>query len=358
MSEISQLSELVSSWERIKNSGLPVFIYGMGDGCLKLMREFDKYGIAVSGIFASDEFVRGHSFWGHLVHKLSEVENALGCGNFIIAMAFAAGYDSLIRQIDEIAQRNILIVPDTDVIGVGAFTKKTLSDNIESIEKVYSLLADDKSRQVYVNVLKYKITGDISFLRECCTPPDEAYANIIRPAEDEIYVDLGAYNGDTIRELLSHTGGRYEKIYALEPDKRNFRKLSEYAESMKNIELYNAAAWLREDTLNFNAAGGRQGKLSSKGVETAALSVDGILQGGRATYIKYDVEGAEREALEGTEKTIEKYAPKLCVALYHRAEDIFELPVRICEMCPKYKLYVRHYPYYPAWETNLFAVCE
>lgn len=358
MSEISKLLELTSSWERMQNTKLPVFIYGMGDGCLKLMREFKKYGIPVAGIFASDEFVRGHSFEGHLVHKLSEVEDALGCGNFIIALAFAAGYESLIKQIDSIAKRNIVIVPDTDVVGVGAFTKQTLAENLESIEKVYSLLRDDKSKQVYIDVLKYKITGDISFLRECCTPPEEAYNNILRPCENEIYVDLGAYNGDTIRELLSFTGGRYEKIYALEPDKRNFRKLSEYTQNMKDIELYNAAAWNREDTLYFNAAGGRQGKLSSKGVKTAALSVDGVLQGERATYIKYDVEGAEAQALEGTKETIIKWSPKLCVALYHRAEDIFSLPLAVANICPEYKLYVRHFPYYPAWETNLFAVCE
>ncbi len=358
MSEISEILELTSSWERMQKTDLPVFIYGMGDGCLKLMREFKKYGIPVAGIFASDEFVRGHSFEGHLVHKLSEVEDALGCGNFIIALAFAAGYESLIKQIDSIAQRNIIIVPDTDVVGVGAFTKQTLEENLESIEKVYSLLADDKSKQVYVDVLKYKITGDISYLRECCTPPKEAYNNILRPRENEIYVDLGAYNGDTIRELLSFTDGRYKKIYALEPDKRNFRKLSEYAENMRDVVLYNAAAWSDDDTLYFNAAGGRQGKLSSKGVETAALSVDGILQGGQATYIKYDVEGAEAQALEGTKETIKKWSPKLCVALYHRAEDIFSLPLAVAQMCPEYKLYVRHFPYYPAWETNLFAVCE
>ena len=358
MSEISEILELTSSWERMQNTDLPVFIYGMGDGCLKLMREFKKYGIPVAGIFASDEFVRGHSFEGHLVHKLSEVEDALGCGNFVIALAFAAGYESLIKQIDSIAQRNIVIVPDTDVVGVGAFTKQMIAENLESIEKVYSLLADDKSKQVYVDVLKYKITGDISYLRECCTPPKEAYNNILRPCVNEIYVDLGAYNGDTIRELLTFTSGRYEKIYALEPDKRNFRKLSEYAENMRDVVLYNAAAWSGEDTLYFNAAGGRQGKLSSKGVETAALSVDGILQGGQATYIKYDVEGAEAQALEGTKETIKKWSPKLCVALYHRAEDIFSLPLAVAQMCPEYKLYVRHFPYYPAWETNLFAVCE
>lgn len=358
MSEISELLKLSSSWEYLQSTELPIFIYGMGDGCLKLMREFEKYNIPVAGIFASDEYVRGHSFCGHLVHKLSDIEEKLGCGNFVIALAFAAGYESLINRIDEIAGRNILLAPDTDAIGVGAFTKAMLRDNIEKIEKVYGMLADDRSRQVYLDVLSYKITGDISYLQRCCTQPVEAYRHILKPDKNEIYVDLGAYSGDTVRELLSFTDGFYEKIYALEPNKRNFRKLSEYAEGMENCYIYNAAAWRDEDTLIFNTGGGRQSQVSQKGIEVRAISVDKLLDGNRATYIKYDVEGSERQAIEGSRYTISAFAPKLCVALYHKAEDIFELPLMVNDINPGYRFYIRHYPYYPAWETNLFAVCE
>lgn len=358
MSDISELLNLRSSWEYLQGTDLPIFIYGMGDGCLKLMREFEKYNIPVAGIFASDEYVRGHSFCGHLVHKLSEIEESLGCGNFVIALAFAAGYESLIKQIDEIANRNILFAPDTDAIGVGAFTKTLLRDNIEKIEKVYDLMTDDISRQVYLDVLSYKITGDISYLRRCCTHPMEAYCNILKPTRDEIYIDLGAYNGDTIRELLSFTAGCYKKIYAVEPNKRNHRKLTEYANDMKNCYVYNAAAWSGEDTLIFNTGGGRQSQVSQKGIEVKGISVDALLDGAQATYIKYDVEGSELQAIEGSRYTISAFSPKLCVALYHRAEDIFELPLMIHAMNPGYRFYVRHYPYYPAWETNLFAVCE
>ncbi len=354
--EISKLKELKPSWDYLKETKLPIFIYGMGDGCLKLLREFGKYKIPIAGIFASDEFVRGHSFEGHLVHKLSEIEEALGCGNFVIALAFAAGYDSLIRRIDEIDNRNILLAPDTDAIGVGAFTMDMLCDNINKIESVYNSLADEMSKQAYYNVLAFKITGELHYLRTCTTTPDEAFENILKPTENEIYVDLGAYTGDTIAELLSYTNGKYERIYALEPNARNFRKLKANTENMDNCIIENAAAWNGEDILIFNPGGGRQSQVSKKGIETKATSVDILLKGEKATYIKYDVEGAEGQAIEGTTQTIKKYKPKLCVALYHRAADVFELPLQILDICPEYKLYVRHYPYYPAWETNLFCV--
>lgn len=358
MKSVEELMLLESSWEYLKETKLPIFIYGMGDGCLKLIREFDSYRIPLAGIFASDEFVRGHSFEGHLVHKLSEIEDTLGCGNFVIALAFAAGYQSLIDKIDDIESRNILLAPDTDVIGVGAFTKELLEENFDKIQLVYDRLADEYSKQVYINVLSFKITGRLDYLRKCTSLPDEAYNNILRLGHCETYVDLGAYTGDTIAEFLSYTNGRYQDIYALEPNKRNFKKLTENTKELHNCHIVNAAAWDKSEILVFNAGGGRQSQVSKKGVDTQAISVDELLAGNKATYIKYDVEGAEGKAIDGAKNTIEKYKPKLCVALYHRAVDMFELPLQILSVNPDYKLYIRHYPYYPAWETNLFAVCE
>ena len=71
-----------------------------------------------------------------------------------------------------------------------------------------------------------------------------------------------------------------------------------------------------------------------------------------------DVEGAEREAIWGASRTISRFGPMLMISLYHRNEDIFELPILISRLNPKYKLYIRHQLYIPAWETNLYAVCE
>ena len=74
-------------------------------------------------------------------------------------------------------------------------------------------------------------------------------------------------------------------------------------------------------------------------------ALDSVLSGRPCTYLKMDVEGAEREAIAGAEKTIRQYAPKLNIAAYHRSEDFFQLPLLIHALQPSYRLYLRHHPY-------------
>lgn len=348
---------LESCWEKLEKTDNPIFIYGMGDGCLKLMRELDRRKIPIAGIFASDEFVRGHYFEGHLVHKLSEIEKSSKENgyDFIILLAFAAGYKELIEKIDELEKRHCLIMPDTAVIGGEPFLKEHLTERFDDIKEVYSMLCGNTSRQTFKSILKYKITGELKYLRECTTEPDEAFDNIIKLGSDEVYVDLGAFNGDTALDFAKRTNYDYKEIYAFEPNKRNFKKLSRTAESLDNIAIFNSAAWSSDTTLIFNTGGGRQSQVSQKGIETNARSVDSVLNGKKATYIKYDVEGAEKEAIKGSEQTIKIYSPKLCVAVYHRLFDMIDIPLQIKSINPNYKFYLRHYPYYPAWETNLFC---
>ena len=91
-------------------------------------------------------------------------------------------------------------------------------------------------------------------------------------------------------------------------------------------------------------------------MEVAALSLDGVLKGEAVDYIKYDVEGCEREAIIGSQNTILAHRPRLLVSVYHRSEDIFALPLQIRNLKPDYKMYLRRYPYIPAWDLNLICV--
>ncbi len=352
---ISFITEKITSWERLKAEKRPIFIYGMGDGALKIMTVFRQMNIKVAGIFASDEFVRGHSFEGFLVHKLSEVEEM--AEDFVVVLAFAAGYQEIVDKIHDIASKHTLYVPDVPVAGTGLFTYDFCVQNQEKIRQVYDSLADDYSRKVYANIINFKISGKIEYLSSVTTPKEEIYHSIIKPHISETYVDLGAYNGDTVRELLEFTNGRYSSIYALEPDKKNFKKLSKFTDSMPNVYPINAAAWCIDTSLPFAAKAGRQSAISAFSENfVEARSVDSVLQGKPATIIKMDVEGFEREAIWGAAQTISHYAPKLMIALYHRNEDIFELPLLIKALNERYKLYLRHQLYIPAWETNLYAV--
>lgn len=351
---LSFITEKTTSWDMLKAEKRPIFIYGMGDGALKIMSVFKQKGIVLSGIFASDDFVRGHSFEGYRVHKLSEVEEMVD--DFVVVLAFAAGYQELVDRITDIASRHTLYVPDVPVVGIGLFTYDYCIANEAKIQQVYDMLADDYSRKVYANIINFKISGKIEYLSSVTTPKAEIYKKIIKPSMNETYVDLGAYNGDTIRELLEFTHGRYHALYALEPDRKNYKKLNKFVDGMLNVYAYNAAAWCVDRELPFAAKAGRQSAIAAN-AETMidCRSVDSVLDGHSASIIKMDVEGFEREAIWGAAQTIGHYAPKMMVALYHRNEDIFELPLLIKSLNPDYKIYIRHQLYIPAWETNLYA---
>ena len=350
------IKEEKTCWEFLSETDLPVYIYGMGDGAVKIMSVMERCGIKIKGIFASDEFVRGHSFMGFKVLTLSQVEEIED--DFVVVLAFAAGYRELYDKIFSIAKRHIVLSPDVPVIDFNGevFDFDYIKKNEEKLMEVYSMLYDEKSKQVFSDIINYKISGKIEYLDNCTTEKSEVYEDIIKPSSDEVYVDLGAYRGDTVEEFLSFTDGKYKKIYALEPDGRNFKKLLLSVEGKENIFSINAAAWDKDTTLFFAAKAGRQSSVSKEGKETNAKSVDSILSGKECTIIKMDVEGAEKEAIEGATLTIKNYKPKLMISLYHRNEDIFALPLQIREMNKEYKFFLRHQLYIPAWETNLYCI--
>lgn len=353
MDNLTKLLDLPSYLDLLKATDLPIFVYGMGDGCLKLLDIFRRYAIPCAGIFASDEFVRDKSFEGHKIRSLKEIEAAVE--DFIVVLAFGAGYQSLIDKIDGIASRHRLIVPDMPVVGEGLFTKEYLSEHFSQITDVYNLLADEQSKLVYRNIIEYRITGDIALLKACETDKDESY-RLLKLTDNEIYADLGAYTGDTVSEFLVYTGGAYSKIVAVEPNARNFRKLSENTADLNNIRLINAAAGERDGVITVSKGGGRMIRRSREGVEISQIALDSVFSGEPCTYIKYDVEGAEMDALKGSENTLRMNKPKLNVALYHRVEDLYALPLYVHSTLPGHRLYIRHFPYYPAWDTNLYAV--
>lgn len=84
-------------------------------------------------------------------------------------------------------------------------------------------------------------------------------------------------------------------------------------------------------------------------------SIDEILDGGEATYIKMDIEGAEYEALLGAKKTIKNYKPKLAISIYHKRCDIWEIPILLLSYNSDYKFYLRTYSF-SGNDTVLYAL--
>lgn len=341
-------------WQFLANNGKPIVVYGMGNGAEKIISVLKEYKAEVADIFASDEFVRGHSFLGYKVLKYSEICEKYE--DFNIVLAFATHLPDVLEKIRQINNAHSVFAPDVPVAGDGIFTRKYFENNREKFERVYNKLADDESKRVYQNIINFKISGKMKYLLSSTEyDKNKIYSEILKLNNNETIVDMGAYDGDTIREFTAFTNGNYQRIYALEPDERNYRKLVKNTEDMQNVYTFNIGAWEKKDTLIFSKKAGRNSRLSANGVPVQVSDIDSLIDD-KITMLKMDIEGAELKAICGCEKTIKKYMPKLYICAYHRNEDMFALPLKIWKLNQSYKIFFRHSPYIPAWESNFYCV--
>ncbi len=356
---LSFIKEEFSSWELLKCAKKPLVLYGMGNGADRILARCQEEGIAVAGVFASDEFVRGQSFWGFPV--LTYNEALTRWGDFIVLIAFASEDPVILARFFALAARHETYAPHVPLFpGEEVVSFAWLKRQEKQIQAAYDLWEDEPSRQVMADALNYKLSGKLSYLTRT-TERKADLQEIFTFHQQEVYADLGAYNGDTLKEFLGLVEGRYEHIYALEPDKKNFAKLKSYVENeqLRKITLVEKGAWSHKDTLEFCQRGGRMSALGKEGkAQVEVTSIDEVLQGKPLTFVKMDVEGVEKETLLGGAQALRQYGPKLLVAAYHHDEDLWRLPLLLRELNPDYKLYLRRHPYVPCWELNIFAKLE
>lgn len=187
---------------------------------------------------------------------------------------------------------------------------------------------------------------DLPVLQECREP-------------HEIFVDGGCYDAANSRMFAEWACDCEKEVYAFEPDAENRKNCREVLEQTEGLiyELFPKGLWSKEEVLKFSAYGNEGSRIAENGeVHVPVTSIDCMVDK-RVTFIKMDIEGAEYEALKGAEHTIRRYQPKLAISVYHKPEDIWELPRLILSFCPDYTFYLRHYSL-ASEETVLYAVAE
>lgn len=242
--------------------------------------------------------------------------------------------------------------------------------NRKRIKNNLKVLDDKKSRRVYINVIKYRCSLKRKYLLYT-SPKEEKYfdSQLVRFTMNERVMDCGAFTGDTAL-LLEKKWPNWDNKNALlqiccwEPDEYNTMKLkktlSDIAERHTNFsyDIVKKAAWKENTELLFNSGLDYASKITDDGNEKIqTTSIDEVAKnwGGKITFIKMDIEGAEPEALEGARETITHNHPTMAICIYHTDEQMIGLIEYIHRNYPFYKLYVRHYA--RAWtETVLYAV--
>ena len=350
---------MADMWDLLSRESRPIVVYGMGNGADKLIKRFEKYGIEIADFFASDGFVRGHSFHGKRVKSFSEIKDQYP--EFVIVLSFASNREEVLSMLLDIDAHYDMFIPDMPVAGDEYFDREFYNLHYAEIAEAYNALSDDESKNIFAATVNYKLSGRMKYLTLARNTREEIYS--LLPCENiRTMIDAGAYNGDTAREAKEYFS-RLQKIYAVEPDNKNFKKLAKYSEAETEIEIIpiNSAAWCENADGSFMNSGNRNSSVSStasfehKDTGVSLIRLDGITDE-KIDYIKYDVEGAEREALIGSDGIIRAHSPAMLVSLYHRSADIFEIVNTLKTSYPDYNMYLRRLWCVPAWELDLILV--
>ena len=220
--------------------------------------------------------------------------------------------------------------------------------------------ADERSKREYVAQLKWRLYFDFADLS--APARDEIYfpPGLFELHPDEVFVDCGAYDGDTLRAFIARSNSEFQQAFALEPDAMNFVHLLDTVDAMPDhikarVAVTRAAVGKIEGRVKFSAEGAPSSFVGAGNVEVDSITLDRYLAETRPTFIKMDIEGAEPDALLGASRLIREASPLLAISCYHRQDHLWSIPLLIQSLNPDYTFYLRPHDL-ELWDLVCYAI--
>jgi len=216
----------------------------------------------------------------------------------------------------------------------------------DDIRAGFSLFLDEKSRREYIGQLTFRLFMDFDGLALPITSDHYFSSDLFDLGTEEVMMDCGAFDGDTIAEFIRHRGDSFASIIAFEPDQLNLEKMQQrlqgYSESVRQkIRVLPYALGERNETLYFDATGSNQSKSGNGSIPVQCVALDSVHYESAPTLIKFDIEGAELGALKGACDLISRCRPVLAVSAYHQQDHLWQVPLALDQICHDYQFFLR-----------------
>ncbi|MGC9402631.1 FkbM family methyltransferase [Vibrio genomosp. F10 str. 9ZC157] len=329
-------------------------IYGAGVYSYVLIKYFKALNIDIEYFFVDREYITESHYQGLKVLPVEDyADNIASDYNIVIGMT---NYPRAIDRLRDLGINTPFVIDVPDFLNVPSefMDYKFVEDNKSSFEKAYQIFDDNVSQDTYLAAINSKINTDLSFI-EPLVELDHLYFSkkIFEFTNNEVLLDVGGFDGDSIRDFCSIVGDKYEQIISMEPFDSNFNKLQETVSNLNlaNVNLLKIGAWKEKCTLSFMPTEENiDNKISVHSDSNIEIQVDTIdsvmesIQPSKISFIKMDINGAEYEAILGSKKTINTYRPKLAIKL-HVKEDFIRIPILLKEIAPDIKLSLRQRNY-------------
>lgn len=322
----------------IENEGVSLFGSGeFGYRCAKYLID-NNYNI--NYFIDSDINKQGKKIYDiEIIHKNSDLSK-----NIKVVLI------STNKYIDEIIAEN-----KSNYNYIIPFDKWFIMKNFNRLVSMHNYFYDERSKEIFDTILYCKYNGAINKLADIFEK-DHYFAinNFLSDSKKQIFVDLGAYVGDTVEKFVENCEGIFDKIYAFEPGNNQFiamnsrvnRLIEEWAINKESIVLEKLGVSNINKEVFFDVnCDILSNNITDNETDTKikVVSLDNYFDGNPITFLKSDIEGEELNMLKGASETIKKYKPKMAISIYHKPDDFFTIPEFIKSLVPEYKFYLRHH---------------
>lgn len=351
-----------------KHVELPILLYGNGAGVHWYVEFAKTYGLSVSVIL--DKNVKKGSRQLCEGICVENAEEAMMRFDKAIVIVSAPKYRKEITE--ELKEKKpgyfIFSFDPAPSVIQGIWMKDRSSYyacHKEAVLDVYQALEDAFSKKTLEHILKGSVTNNCDWYEDIANEsqyfPDIMKQRIAAsPDRGGVYVDVGAFTGDTICEFKDAVCDDFKKYYAFEPDPNNFEALYQNFKDDSRIVMMKAGCGSENTRLSFvNEVHSESSHVVRETLDTTStievVRLDDVIKE-KVDYIKMDVEGMEMDVLKGATKILNTYKPALAISVYHKIEDIIAIPEFVLSLGLGYKIYLRHYWNCNGTDTILFAM--
>lgn len=351
--------DISTEFDILKNNR--IIIYGAGARGGRLLDTLTENNIDVEA-FYDDDITRGGTIYrGKTIMTQRDLES-LDKARIVILIssmyvekiarkANSLGFNRVYADIDDIMRQ------DDEEYHFADYT-----NNMEFIERLNAAknLFTDKNSRLYFDTVMLSVKEGHASKKICDLYTDESqyFINAFdRELDGFVFLDAGAYTGDTVREMLSK-GIKPGYIYCFEADPLNYDRLIKYVNGLKEIPIRaeNMALWDKETSLdikkaNYNATV----EPATEDGNVIGFTIDEYFKNIKIDFIKMDIEGAERHALQGGMRTILRDRPVLAISIYHSLEDIADIPLMLGKNLDNYNYIIKHHSFSYS-ETVMYCV--
>jgi FkbM family methyltransferase len=300
---------------------------------------------ALAGIV--DDFSPPGSKWQGIplvrVQDVPEASLVANCSSSISPVSVARRLEG--SGISRVFSLNEIVAASNGRLQLPVFARATraeLAANGHVWQVIYDSLADEESRRTLLDVVRFRLTADPSYMRKYRIRPSEQYFEEFVRMDGETFVDAGGFDGDS-SEIFIQKCPNYRKIFLIEPSLQNIKIAKERLAHFPRIEYIDKGLSDASGTLKFNVGAGSASSVSQESFDTIQVDTLDALIPEPVSFIKMDLEGWELKALAGARNHIMRARPKIAVAVYHNAADFRDTFNWIHDLGLGYDVYIRHY---------------